>query len=578
MVRGTMEKQWKAIQLKPYLSDYTIAAIIIALAIALRVILTALVVPTTESDEGTMGLEAMHIAFQGQHPVYLYGQDYMGVLEAYIAAFFFRLFGVSVFTLRIGMIIMFAFFLVSMYLLTSLLYTRKLALVTITLLGLGGASDVLVQQLRAVGGAIETLLFGTVVILLACWLALTYRQTASWLQKRWRLVAYGGWGLAAGLGLWVHVLILPFVLASGLIMALFCYRELRSAAPLVLLLCLVIGLLPFILYNIHSSPPGATILQDLGVHNSTDLAQRFDQHLLRKRVIGPSLWTLPIATGLAPVCALSDLPYYGGPTSATIPCAIIHGSWSLGYLVLLAVATLIAASVLLKLWQLRRTQANFWTLEQREAAIIEFSRFMVLASAILTLALYIDSPLSALKPWSTRYLVGLLIVVPAVLWPLWKGAGIEKTLFSSRATSKLVVTLKRGIFLLVVMAILAGTVSTFISIPSIETENQHEEALVHDLLRIGATRLYAEYWIGYRLMFQSQEQIICAVPPMLLAAGPDRYRPYIAMVKADPQAGYLFTVGEPAAKDFASQIAHSHRHYRQFTFDGYIVFQPVASG
>jgi len=79
-------------------------------------------------------------------------------------------------------------------------------------------------------------------------------------------------------------------------------------------------------------------------------------------------------------------------------------------------------------------------------------------------------------------------------------------------------------------------------------------------------------------MFQSQEQIICAVPPKLLAAGPDRYGPYIAIVKADPQAGYLFTVGEPAARDFASQIAHSHSHYRQFTFDGYIVFQPVATG
>jgi hypothetical protein len=128
------------------------------------------------------------------------------------------------------------------------------------------------------------------------------------------------------------------------------------------------------------------------------------------------------------------------------------------------------------------------------------------------------------------------------------------------------------------MAILAGTVSTFISIPGIEAENQHEEALVHDLLRIGATRLYAGYWIGYRLMFQSQERIICAVPAMLIPQGPDRYAPYIAIVKADPQAGYLFTAGEPTARDFANQIARSHKHYRQYTFDGYIVFLPAATG
>ena len=574
-----MEKRWKAIRLKLHLSNHTLAAIIIILlAIALRVILSALVVPWTESDEGTMGLEAMHIAFQGQHPVYLYGQEYMGVLEAYIAAFFFRLFGVSVFTLRLGMIIMFALFLISMYLLTCLLYTRKLALLTIALLGLGGASDVLAQQLRAVGGAIETLCFGAIVMLLACWLAFTYRQTASRRQKTWRLLAYGGWGLAAGLGLWTHVLILPFVLASALILALFCYRELLSPAPLVLLSCLVIGLLPFILYNIHSSPPWITVSQDLGIHDSTALAQQFGQHIFRKRIIGPSLWSLPLATGLTPVCAISDLPYYGGPTSATIPCAIVHGSWSLGYLILLAVATLTAASASLKVWQVRRAQASAWTQEQREAAIIEFSRFMLLASGVLTLALFIDSPLSAIKPWSTRYLVGLLIVVPALLWPLWTGAGFEKTFFSSQVPSKFAVTLKRGVLLLVVMAILVGTVSTFTSIPGIENENQHEAALVHDLLRIGATRLYAEYWIGYRVMFQSQEQIICAVPPMLLPQGPDRYAPYIAIVKADPQAGYLFTVGEPAARDFANQIARSHKPYRQYTFDGYIVFLPTATG
>lgn len=571
--------RWKSIRLKPFKSNYTLVAIIIiVLAVALRVILTALVVPEVNSDEGTMGLEAMHIAFQGQHPVFLYGQDYMGVLEAYLAAFFFRLFGVSVFTLRIGMMLMFALFLVSMYLLTSLLYTRRLALVTIGLLGLGAASDVLVQQLRAVGGAIETLLFGSIVLLLACWLALTFSQTSSKHQKRWRLVAYGGWGLAAGLGLWTHVLVVPFILAAGLILALFCYRELRSAAPIVLLLCLVIGLLPFILYNIHSSPPGRTILQEFRIHDSTVLAQEFSQHLLRKQVIGTSLWSLPIATGFTPVCAVTDLPYYGGPTSATLPCIIIHGSWSLGYLILLAVAILLALGGLQKLWQLRRTQADVWTQTEREAVIIHFARLMLLISATLTLALYVESPLSGLKPWSTRYLVGLLIAIPAVLWPLWKGAGLEKAISPPQVMTKLAVHIKQGILLLVMVAILAGTVATFSTIAGIEADNQQQEALVHDLIKIGATRVYTDYWTGYRLMFQSQERIICATPPMIPTSSPDRYRPYISMVKADPRAVYVFPINSSLVTTFASQIAHSGKHYHQFILDGYIVYQPIIPG
>ena len=75
----------------------------------------------------------MHIAFQGQHPIYLYGQNYMGVLEAYLAAPVMRLFGVSSLTLRLGMLLMFALFLIALYWLGSLLYTKRLALVSLAL-------------------------------------------------------------------------------------------------------------------------------------------------------------------------------------------------------------------------------------------------------------------------------------------------------------------------------------------------------------------------------------------------------------------------------------------------------------
>src|SRR5579884_1143355 len=50
------------------LDSYQLIAItIIALAVILRIVLTALNMPESNSDEGTMGLEAMHIAFQNQH-------------------------------------------------------------------------------------------------------------------------------------------------------------------------------------------------------------------------------------------------------------------------------------------------------------------------------------------------------------------------------------------------------------------------------------------------------------------------------------------------------------------------------
>src|SRR6266851_737422 len=123
---------WNKILLKRLrISYYGVAAlVIIVLAVLLRIFLVVKGWPETDSDEGTMGLEAMHIAFRGEHPVFLYGQNYMGMIEAYVGALLFRLFGVSLFSLRLGMVMLFALFLVSLYLLTSLLYGKKLALVS----------------------------------------------------------------------------------------------------------------------------------------------------------------------------------------------------------------------------------------------------------------------------------------------------------------------------------------------------------------------------------------------------------------------------------------------------------------
>ena len=59
-----------------------------------------------------MALEALHIAYRGEHPVFLYGQNYMGTIEAYLGALLFHIFGVSSFSIRLGLALMFALFLV----------------------------------------------------------------------------------------------------------------------------------------------------------------------------------------------------------------------------------------------------------------------------------------------------------------------------------------------------------------------------------------------------------------------------------------------------------------------------------
>jgi len=54
--------------------------------------------------------------------------------------------------------------------------------------------------------------------------------------------------------------------------------------------------------------------------------------------------------------------------------------------------------------------------------VLLVGRFSLLVGVVLTLAMYIMSPAAALYPWTnSRYLLGTMIGLPAVLWPLWPG-------------------------------------------------------------------------------------------------------------------------------------------------------------
>src|SRR5438132_1344865 len=65
-----------------------------------------------------------------------------------------------------------------LFLLSRLLFSRSVTLVALLILALG-ARDLLVPEMKAVGGAAETLVCGTLVLLLATWLALSYNPVLS---------------------------------------------------------------------------------------------------------------------------------------------------------------------------------------------------------------------------------------------------------------------------------------------------------------------------------------------------------------------------------------------------------------
>ncbi len=520
-----------------------------------------------------MGVLALHVAFQGDHPVFFYGGNYLGPLEGYLAAPLFRLFGSSLFLLRLPLVLCFLPFLIGIYYLVRMLYeSRGYALATVILLGLG-SPDVLFLQLRASGEYQELEMFVVLMCLLATGLALTGAQGQNSERRvRWaRVGLYALLGALVGQALWVDMLAGPFVLTIFVLLIIFCRAELVRWPGLGLLLGLIVGGLPLLYYNL-TAPWYANSLFVLLGQSSAGAAQLAAAHMTwLNKLTGMFFIALPMATSGAWSCAPSVFPPAGTYTSATVSCIIAQGGWSAGYL-LLGVITTGAALLALKrlagpaLAQLRH--ASSADEETRRKMVLHCGRLAVLIGAGLTLLAYTISANPALYPdTSFRYLTCLFLVLPILLWPLWQG------LHQRRHTAR---WWMRVILLLLVAAILAtGMVRSLLQMPTTQARFAEQQTLVQDLQQAGTTRLYSDYWTCNILIFLSNEKIICSAVEKDMSPAFDRYLPYRAIVRSTPHPGYIFAVNSPQERIMRQRAAANPTHYHIYHFFEYVVYQEV---
>ena len=550
------------------------ALLIIALAIGLRLLLAALGWPTTNSDEDTIGLMARHIAYNGEHPVVFYTRNYLGAVEAYLGAAFFRLFGPSVFTLRLGIILLDALFFASMYLLTSLLYTKKLALFVLVLLALG-SSAMFLRELYATGGSTQTLLFGTLAFLLAAWLSLTYRQDLPRGRRQLRLAGYAGWGLVVGLAIWSDLVVLPVLLMASVLLLLFCWRDLRSPAPLCLLLGFIIGVFPLIVYNLQAAPGQDSL--SMIIANFRGGKNMASAHTLPQLIRGIEAtldMSLPTATG-DPFCRASAVDYANDASPHTLQCLILHTGWSTGYIILWTLAVSLTVRALWKL----RARMQVGSPERRQEIVLHCARLCLLASAAVALVSYaVSSGPQGLPHSHARYLLTLLIVTPALIWPIWSAAStpLAKDALEQRfARSRSAAILNRGILLLIVMLFLIGTISIASDLSSSQQANQQQDEFIARLEQMGITHMYSDFWTCNRIAFVSQEKIICGVTDSALIPGHNYYAPYYTIVHADPHSAYVYTYDIFQKADLLHKADRLGHGFRRFVFAGYIIYRPV---
>jgi hypothetical protein len=552
--------------------ELSIFALILIATLA-RLVLISQNWPITNSDEGNMALLARHVAYNGEWPIFFYGLPYMGPIEGYIAAPLFHLFGPSTFTLRLGLLPFFLLFAICMYYLTRLLYTPGLALFTVVLLCFG-SNEMIGRELKAVGEYPEIVFFAAAICLLSTWLARSSPPADHPSRPELRhVLIYGLLGLLVGLALWVDFLILPFVGTGALFLLLFCRCQLRSWAGVSLLLGIVLGAFPLIRYNVTAPPDYNSIAMLLRIHSSGA-----NQHFpFLQQLVGTLLISLPSATGYNPLCSPSAFPYFhpaGSPSS--IPCILLQGGWSTGYLVLWILAAIPAVRFVWRHWQGTSLLQPAWTFEERQQMIRQCGRLMLLVSALGTLLLYALSPVAASAPGPTaRYLICLLIALPAVLWPLWKEMAAFLTVSNWRLHLPLLV---HGCLLLLILAVYGvGTCRTFADIPNAQAYYKQQDELVQKLLSLGATRIYSEYWTCNRLTFQSQEKIICSALDEQLRPGFDRYTPYRDIVRAAPHPAYVFPINTQQVTAFDARMKSGGMvmSYQRLIFQNYVIYLPA---
>ncbi len=545
------------------------ALCLIALAMTLRIVLIPSW-PVLNSDEGTMGLMALHIANQGRIPVFFYGQGYIGSLEAILAAPLFRLFGPSDLTLRLGLVFLYALFLLNMYLLTSILYTKRLALFILLLLSFGPTA-MLTVQLSAIGGYPDTLFFGSLLLLYALILARSAGETPLTQEQRPRLLSYAGWSLVAGLALWSDPLLIPYIALSGWLLGRFCRREMSRPVVLCMLFSFALPLIPVAVYN-FTVPLNLSTLSFLGaafwVHGTTlEVAPPL------VRIAGMLFVALPRSTG-ANVLGCdqhsSVWPLFPPQNASAAACTVENGLWGAVFIILLIITAALAYKSYRPLRRATRLQP--WTLGQRREAAGYFAQLMLAGSTLFILIVYSSSSSSGLDPWSsTRYLTSMAIALPAVLWLIWRaGTNIRRKLLANGVKA-----LRVALLSVVFLSFAIGWVQTLNFIPPAQRALQRDEDFIQTLLDRGITHIYTDYWTCDRIAFESMERIICSVVDEQVQPGVNRYTPYTAIVKADSHASWVFLLGSPQARAFAQNMKKSGETNPSFTRDGYVIYMPV---
>lgn len=486
-----------------------------------------------ESDEAIVGLMARRI-LEGDRPVFYYGQDYMGALEAYLVALSFWVGGYSVFAMRVVTIAIATAFIYLVYLVGSRVSGPAVGLISATYVSISPVF-LTAWSIKVRGGFVETVVFGTLLLLLLHDVAWRGRVEV------WRVLLLG---LVAGVAFWVSQLVLPYLAVVGIFLLL--RLGVRAFRVAVLALpAFVVGSLPLWLYNLDSG--FATFRELLAMHVSDTSP------------LGPYL------LGHARAVFLDSAPVVLGFVEPRFDLPVLrlarNGQWLAFALGLAACVGLVALALG---WAVLVARRGWRQLVESPEAPLASLAVLVVSAVLVT---------NNMKFWwgEPRYLLSIYSAVPFFVARL---VGLGRRSRGAGALLLVLVLLvnARGDFLVVPTAILPTVEYRGTEYASIPADTS---ALAAFLLQRGDDRVYADYWIAYVLAFESQERIAVAPVDDQLRISVVRLPDALRAVQESGRPAYVFVANTGLERDFAGRLSAAAVKFRRVEVSGFAVYDEL---
>ena len=473
-----------------------VALLVFGLAYRLGVIASPL--GELDGDEAVVGLMARHIAYLGERPIFFWGQQYLGSLEAFTAAPLFLLLGSGTALLKLVPTLYSLGFLGLSVLLARRIFGEGPALATGAYLALP-PSMWAVWSTKARGGYAEVLLLGEALLLLTLWLG----------ERPGSRRGAAAWGFVAGLALWTHLLAVVYI-GPALIYLVARRRGPWSLAEVGLgVLGGLIGAAPMAAYNLTSGfPTVASMLQP------SDLPIDPPAQFFRFFRVG-----VPVLAGLGQPTTSAEMFDHDWPHRPAGSAVIVA-----------ALLLVLGATVALQWPAIRRLFGRHSGPNAGPALLVLVAAAVPPVVALTRFGFFVSEP---------RYALPLYSTVPLATAALW------------RLPARVRLLLLAAVLAFNVWSLLSTDVRLWRPEEAVDSTTATRADLVRSLVAQDRHQMYTDYWIAYPGMFETRETVLGYV----ISDGFNRYIPPADNVQRTPNAAWVFIPGSDSEGEFLDHLA-----------------------